>query len=178
MADNRAALDRGFDKARGIIRNKMLRALMGVELSLAVEAQNRYIPEKSFTGNTWTGTAVGAYADGKLVYYKTTKDLGMQPPVHRKLRLDEVVHLKSDYLGRDRVIRGSIDTDGGTSEEDAVKFLNRYSPKSKYSVVVANGSEYAEYVESVLDGDVITGTYNYAKRMRLNDFITVFENGF
>ena len=41
----------------------------------------------------------------------------------------------------------------------------------KYGITVVSGSEYASYIEDVLKGDVITGTYHYAHGLRAVDLV-------
>ena len=173
MGNNREALERGFAKAKDIIRQKMESILVREANVLALKAHDLYkSPRMAFTGNTWTGTAVGAYSNGKLVYYVTTKMIAdMDPAIRNKLKKGERVFLNPDYMGRARSFTGVINTDSGNSENDAITFLLSHNPNSRYAITVVNGSEYAEYIEQVLDGDVITGTYHYAGNLRAIDLI-------
>lgn len=171
MADNSKALENGFNKAKQIIRKRVEIGLMAEANKLAMKAYEMYhSPKMAFTGQTWTGTAVGAFSYGYLIYVITTRQIdSMPPPVRKKLTTGTYAFLKPDYLGRYRGYNGVVPTDKGNSEQDAITFLELYNPRSKYAIVVVNGSEYAEYIEQVMGGDVLIGTYHYAKGLRAVD---------
>lgn len=179
MADNRAALERGFAKANVIIRERITKGLMYEAEKLAMKAYETYrSPKMGFTGQTWTGTAVGVYIERRLSYYVSTKTIADMPEaVRSKLRTGKSYFLHKPYgyvmgyTGGDRKFTPTIDTDGGSSEQDAIKFLQEHKPASKYAIVVVNGSEYANYIENVMGGDVITGTYHYANKLRAVELV-------
>jgi hypothetical protein len=126
----------------------------------------------AFTGQTWTGTAVGVYSNGALIYVITTKQFADMPaPVRKKLTSGEYAFLKPDYMGRHRGYKGVIETDKENSEQDAIGFLQGHRVNGKYGITVVSGSEYASYIEDVLKGDVITGTYHYAHGLRAVDLV-------
>ena len=63
MADNSKALENGFNKAKQIIRERVEIGLMAEANKLAMKAYEMYhSPKMAFTGQTWTGTAVGAFS--------------------------------------------------------------------------------------------------------------------
>ena len=169
--DNTAALERGFAKAKKIIDERMRLLLIRRANELCLRAHDLYAsPKKAFTGNTWTGTAVGAYSNGQLIYYISTKMIASMPEVRRwKLKKGEAAYLSPDYAGNVRRFVGKIETDGGNSEQDALEFLQNHNPSAKYAICVVNGSEYANYIENVYGGDVIKGTYHYAHNLRATD---------
>ena len=177
MANNTAALDRGFAKAKQIMRERIEQCLVNEANKLAMKAYESYnSPLMGFTGNTWTGTAVGVYSNGKLIYYITTRMIDNMPaPVMNKLRLGKPVFLEKPYgyimVGSrgNRSFAAFVDTDGGNSEKDAIEFLESHSIGSKYGITVVNGSEYANYIENSMGGDVIIGTHHYAGRLRAID---------
>ena len=171
MTNNTAALERGFKKAQEIINNKMIGILIFQADIIAMKAHDLYhSPRMAFTGNTWTGTAVGVYSNGKLIYYVTTKMIAdMEDIVRSKLRAGQFAYLSPDYMGVNRGFEGIIDTDAGNSEQDAISFLESNIISSKYGITVVNGSEYANYIENSMGGDVITGTYHYVGRLRAVD---------
>ena len=173
MSNNHAALERGFAKAKNIIQSRMRSSLIIEADRLCMKAHDLYrSPRMAFTGNTWTGTAVGVYIAGKFVYYITTKMIASMPNVRRrKLTKDEKSFLAPDYMGVNRSFTGKIETDKQHSEYDAIEFLAEHHPLSMYAITVVNGSEYAAYIEKVLDGDVLTGTYHYTSKLRAIDLI-------
>ena len=62
MGTNTAALENGFNKATEIIRTRVIAGLRKEADKLALKAYDTYkSPLMGFTGNTWTGTAVGVY---------------------------------------------------------------------------------------------------------------------
>ena len=177
MSNNTAALERGIKKAKQIMRERIELGLVNEANKLALKAYESYTsPLMGFTGNTWTGTAVGVYSQGKLIYYITTRMIKNMPaPVMNKLRLGRSAFLEDPYgyiMGEsvgDRSFTPAVDTDGGNSEKDAVEFLESRIPTSQYGITVVNGSEYANYIENSMGGDVIIGTHHYAGRLRAID---------
>ena len=161
-----------LDKMSGELRP----IFIGVANALALKAyQSGDMGKRAFTGNTWTGTAVGAYYRGSLYYSITTRQISDMPkPVFHKLRNDKSMFLKQTYgfLYGDsdvesRWIRPTIDTSHGYSEEDALNFLKNYKAKSIFDIVVMNGSEYASYLQNTRGLDVILSAYNYAKSIKI-----------
>jgi hypothetical protein len=173
MADNSKALENGFNKAKQIIREQVEKGLMVQANKLVEKAYKLYhSPKMAFTGQTWTGTAVGVYSNGALIYVITTKQFADMPaPVRKKLTSGEYAFLKPDYMGRHRGYKGVIETDKENSEQDAIGFLQGHRVNGKYGITVVSGSEYASYIEDVLKGDVITGTYHYAHGLRAVDLV-------
>ena len=173
MVTNTAALENGFNKAKKIIEEKIGLCLIKQANILAMKAHDLYhSPKMGFTGNTWTGTAVGVYVSGILIYFITTKMIADMPStVRRKLTSGERAFLESDYNGIKRSYLGLIETDKQHSEYDAIQFLQNHNPLSKYAITVVNGSEYASYIEDEMNGDVLIGTYHYANRLRAVDII-------
>lgn len=171
MSNNSEALNKGFEKAKRIIYERVVKSLAHDADLLAMKAHDTY-KCGSFTGNTWTGTAVGVYANGSLVYYVTTRMIANMPSIrHKKITAGEYLYLKPAYDGRNRGFKGTIDTDKGVSEEDAISFLKSRVPSSKYSITVVNGSEYASYLEREKGNDILIGTYFYAHGLRAMDLI-------
>jgi hypothetical protein len=174
MSNNTAALNRGFSKMELIIRERITKGLIVEADKLAMKAYETYhSPLMGFTGQTWTGTAVGVFSNRSLAYYVSTRIIANMPnPVRKKLSFGKPAFLKEpygyimDFSGNNRFMRPTVATDEGISEQDAIKFLQSYHAHTKYAIVVVNGSEYANYIENSMGGDVITGTYHYASRLR------------
>ena len=179
MADNSKALENGFNKAKQIIRERVEKGLMVEANKLAYKAYEMYrSPLMGFTGQTWTGTAVGVYSNGALIYVITTRQIAsMPPPVRNKLRAGRPSFLEKPYgyvmtgYGMDRWYQTIIDSNGGSSEQDALKFLQGHRTVGKYGITVVNGSEYANYIENEMGGDVLIGTYHYAHGLRAVDLV-------
>jgi hypothetical protein len=99
----------------------------------------------------------------------------MPSAVRSKLKIGKPYFLSKpygyimDYSSGNRTFTPYVDTDGGNSEQDAIKFLESNSPNSKFAITVVNGSEYANYVENLMGGDVLIGTHHYAKNLRVVD---------
>ena len=167
MVDNSAALERGLEKAKGIILKRMTDGLIVAAHNFCADAFRAYeSPLMGFTGNTWTGTAVGAYVSGKLIYYTTTKAVaGMKSAKRVKLTKGEVAYLKEDYLGRERTFVGMTETDKRLSEYDAIEFLKSHRHTGKYALTVVNGSEYANYIENQMSGNVLMKTYFWSTEL-------------
>jgi hypothetical protein len=173
MPTNDVTIEAGFAKAKSIIRNKIQNSLVNDADLLAMKAHDLYhSPMMAFTGNAWTGTAVGVYIDYKLKYYVTTRMIaGMNPPVRRKLTSHEGVFLRPDYLGRNRHYVGVVETDKQHGESDAIQFLYDHTPVFRYGITVVSGVEYADFIERDLHGDVLTGTYYFTRNLRAVDLI-------
>ena len=175
--NNSRALDNGFKKAKEIIHDRMLKGLIVEADKLAEKAYESYqSPKMGFTGQTWTGTAVGVYINGNLEYVVTTRNIGAKiPPVRSKLSNGENAFLETPYgylMGEsdgNRFFRSIISSDGGDSEKDAIDFLQSHKNTGSYGITVVNGSEYANYIENVMGGDVLIGTYHYAGYLRAVD---------
>jgi hypothetical protein len=175
MSNNAAALDRGFKKLYTMIDLRMLRGLSVEANKLAMKAYETYrSPLMGFTGNTWTGTVVGVFINHRFVYMIGTRAIGNMPAaLRKKLTRGETAFLKEPYgyimkgVGNNRRFTGKVSTDQGNSEQDAIAFLNGYVPKGRWAIVVVNGSEYGNYIENEMGGDVLIGTYRYAKNLRI-----------
>lgn len=160
------------DKA---VTDRMKPVIANIARDIAMKAyQSMDMAERSFTGNTWTGTAVGAYCNGAIFYRITTRDIGnMAKPVFHKLRSGKAKYLKPTYgylygtsSKEGRRVYPLKDTSGGYSEADAIAFLESYSAKGKFNIVAVNGSEYATYIQNTRDIDVLLSAYRYAKTLK------------
>jgi hypothetical protein len=175
--DNKTAIKNGINKARKIIDLRMMAGLMIEVDKLAFKAYESYRSTfMGFTGNAWTGTVVGLYFDKKLVYNKSTREIASMPKaLMRKLTLGEAKYLKEPYGtmmdatgAGGRKFFAIVPTDKKYAEESALDFLNSYVPSQRFEIVVVNGAEYASYIERTMGGDVISGTYHYARTLKAN----------
>ncbi|MBB4043814.1 hypothetical protein [Bacteroides reticulotermitis] len=170
MANNTQVLNRGFKKAQQIANDYIANQLIKVCEMLVDDAVKRYkSPVGPFTGNTITGYACGVYLNGTLFYYY--KNDGIKSPLRGKLKKGESVSLAPDYGGRTRSMTGRINTDGEYGHEHSFKFLRAYNSKVKSGVeiVMCSGTEYSTYIETVLDGNVLTDTFRNAKQILANN---------
>lgn len=170
MANNTQALNRGFKKAQQIASDYIANQLINTCEMLVDDAVKRYkSPVGPFTGNTITGYACGVYLNGTLFYYY--KNDGIKPPLRAKLKKGETAKLEPDYGGRSRSMTGRVNTDGEYGAESSFKFLRSYNSKVKSGVelVMCSGTEYSTYIETVLNGNVLTETFRNAKNAMANN---------
>lgn len=167
----------GFSKAYGILRQTVRRHLRAELLRQGQQALQHAVrsyksPQGPLTGNTITSYCAGIYIDGTLYEIYRHGD-GMKAPVRVKLTKGETAPAGFiDWAGnaRKRAFTGSVDTDGGYGSDTAVKFLRSYRPGTSdgVSVVICSGTEYSEYIEQRMNGNVMTGTWGAAKSIFSN----------
>ena len=159
MHNNREALERGFSKMGTHIREVAEQGMRETSAWLTNDALMRYRSRVGpFTGNTITGTASGVYIDSVLKFAMTS-GRDMPKPVRRKLDKGEIVYLEHPYDNYPRSIKGEVETSGGYSDKDAMSFLGTVTPQFPYQIVLVNGSEYASFIEKIMDGNVLSDTY-------------------
>jgi len=124
---------------------------------------------QSFTGNTVTSYSCGLYEEGRLVYVIESGDK-LSFPVRRKIPKGKTIYLSKPYEGRPRSVTGRVNTDGMYGQESSMKFLNQYkAPKKGFAIVMTTGTEYSEYLENAYKVNVLTETFNRAKKIMLNN---------
>lgn len=173
MADNSAALERGFAKARQIIKKRVDEGLTIAACNICIDAYRQYkSPLMGFTGNTWTGTCCGVYSDGSLIFMSSTHKIASMPsPLGGKLKAGEnrfyaePYGYRMDGVGENRDFLGRISTSGNLAEADAAEFLSSHHPSFKYGLCVVNGSEYAKYIENEMSGNVLMNTYFWSAEL-------------
>jgi hypothetical protein len=143
---------------------------MGDWLIKDAEAQAGY---RNLTGNTITSIACGVYRNYMLqeIYYID----GKNPPIREKLVQGEYVVDFLDYDGNvRRFFKAEIDTDGGFGRNTAASFLLSHRPGHPDGIVITTGTEYSEFLESVLELNVLTDTQQTARRGARAKFLTSF----
>ena len=125
---------------------------------------------KNFTGNTVTSYTCGLYVNGRLTYFIQSQGR-LKPPIRVKLRAGEYYYAMPDYDGRYRGFRGIVDTNGGFGTNTAMEFLFGYkAPQRGIALVMTTGTEYSEFLETEWDKNVLTDTYQNARKILLGAF--------
>lgn len=172
MANNRAALDKGFKKAKQIIFGHLYDQCIRLCDALVSDALNKK-QFQSFTGNTITSFACGIYVDGSLNHMVASGE-NMQAPVHAKIQNGQTVFLKNPYEGEPRSATGKVNIVYDlTGMETSFRILQGLSPKTKgLSIVMTTGTEYSTYLESVYHLNVLSDTSkeNNVRRLLYNSF--------
>lgn len=175
MANNRAALDRGFKKAKQIISGHIFDCVQVMADRMIDDAISSYrSKEGPFTGNAITSYACGLYIDGVLSDIRLVGDK-LSPPVHIKVQEGETLYLERPYSGKPRTITGMVDLvlDKYGGEEGSITFLTKYyQPKVKkgFELVMCTGAEYSVYQEKVWSANFLTDTYIKAQRGKFKSF--------
>lgn len=134
------------------------------------EMVNNIIPiQRGFynlTGNTITSFAYGLYLDGELL------KIGLydgKNAIRTKLTKGELFEGIS-YDGKYRRFVGIVSTDGDYGTQTSINFLKSYSVTSKYGIVFTTGTEYSEYLEKVVNVNVLTDGRIYSISSFINSF--------
>lgn len=155
---NKAALDKGFIKAKQLINGHIYDILIRFCNALVIDAMlNREF--QSFTGNTITSFACGIYIDGSLSYMIASGE-NMREPVHAKVDKGETVYLSNPYEGEPRSTTGKVDiVYKQEGMETSFRILKGFNVTTKgYSVIMTTGTEYSTYLESVYHLNVLSDT--------------------
>lgn len=167
MANNKAALDKGFKKSKQIIFGHLFERCVKFCDALVEDALNKR-GFLSFTGNTIASFACGIYVDGDLSYVVASGDT-MSAPVHAKIKKGETVWLDNPYEGKPRRVTGKVDIAYDLSGLDtSLKLLQGIPPKGKgISIVMTTGTEYSTYLENVYNLNVLSDTAKEGNVKRL-----------
>lgn len=161
--DNSAALKTGTQRAKDIIARQMLNAILipMADNALDFALRKRISDGHNMTGNTVNSYVVGVFVNGQLTYRRGSWESIPKPLTHKVYRYQ---------AGRQRwdgetqhsnfPTKGTAPHNGATEPERAIAFINSYkaSPKG-WTIVVANGVEYAEFEEKVYAADTLTGAF-------------------
>lgn len=177
MANNKAALDKGFKKAKAIIDNHILKQLVNFARML-IDDGVATASYHNLTGNTLTSLAVGIYYKGNLRTVLLAKDEEyLKPPTEHKLSKGDgkgVWHVKDYDTGRIvKIPRFRLmETDEKYGFETSISFLKSYkSPsESRFGLVMCTGTEYSTYLEAVKDYNVLSTTFMRAKWFSMSQF--------
>lgn len=168
MSSNSKIISKGFALAETLVRDAIIKKMMEAGLELVLHAhENR--EWQSFTGNTITSYGYGIYEKGRLIYrYISGQD--MKDPVRRKIMKGEIYFLEKPYEGGKRRVRGVSNITVKYGEDFTKAFLEDYTPEEKkgFTLVVATGTEYSEYLEGIRELNTLTETYESARRGFVN----------
>jgi hypothetical protein len=155
---NKAALDKGFKKAKEIIFAHLYNQCINLCDTLVNDALSKR-EFQSFTGNTITSFACGIYIDGALNYLVASGQ-NMEAPVHAKVQEGELVYLAEPYEGKARSVRGKVGIAYNLSGmETSYRILQSMHPSSGgLSIIMTTGTEYSTYLEGVYHLNVLSET--------------------
>ena len=155
---NKAALDKGFKKAKEIIFAHLYDQCINLCDTLVNDALSKR-KFQSFTGNTITSFACGIYIDGALNYLVASGQ-NMEVPVHAKVQEGELVYLVEPYEGKARSVRGEVGIAYNLSGmETSYRILQSMHPSSGgLSIIMTTGTEYSTYLEGVYHLNVLSET--------------------
>lgn len=158
---NDIALQKGMKGARAYMDEAVLRNIMsacGEILSDALGSRGY----QSFTGNTVTSYSCGIYKDGVLLHVFSSGD-SLKEPVSRKVRKGTTKFLARPYEGKARYVVGKVGVDSLSGQDSATKALRGMKAPSKkgFSMIVATGTEYSEYLEQVYHYNVLSETLGH-----------------
>lgn len=160
MAD--LSIDKQFDE---IIRNKILAIAKERLNKICASAAKAYMDEidiaRGFfdvTGNLYQSFAVGIYYDGSLV---DVVRVGGKDPLMTSLAEGQVFPFRYYYSGQavsGRPYIGEVGDGYQWGPEESEEFLRGFKPMNKkgFSLVVVAGMDYAEFVESKANHDVLS----------------------
>lgn len=169
MIDNAKVLDNGFAKGLEIIQDHLVGSLIK-----SIQVLFSELPRKKgytgFTGQTQTSYMGGVYIHGALRYIVTEQEW-QKSPVRGKIPKGKHAHLKSPYEGSERTIKGEVDIGEPSGRLTSLHFLQGYNaPRNCLTVVITTGTEYSEFLESVLNMDVLTRTFQDAPKVLNNNW--------
>lgn len=148
----------------GQVRQKVYVFARDLVVQAIVERQN-YPGKHNFTGNLINSITVCVYEDGKpdVAYYG-----GQYVPqaIRFKMTAPRHYHFTHDYDGDESNYDPEVKTNEGWGVDDAREFFQEYRPQrnSKFCIVVAYPTEYANFVENLRHTTGFTGTYMYARK--------------
>lgn len=167
--DNAKILKEGLEKGYKMIIDHLFKQCYELceRLLMEVPKHREFL---GFTGNTQTSYSCGLYVDGRLEGI-VVQDNWHNPPLRKKVAYGEWAWLRQPYEGRSRSVRGKVATASEYGQETSFKFLQAYKAKKKHiQIVMTTGTEYSEYIETVANLDVLTGTYEAAKTILAQGF--------
>ena len=165
--DNSAALRMGAKRAREIIARHVLN---GILIPMANDALDYVVKKRitdghNMTGNTINSYVVGVFVKGRLMYMRGSWESVPRPLTHKVTRYQPGRQRWDGELQEHPFpSRGVAPHNGTTEPERAIAFIQSYqaSPNG-WTVVIANGIEYAQFQENVYAADTLTGSIDYFK---------------
>lgn len=165
---NAAALRRGTQMAKDMIACHVLNViLVPTAKELIKDATlGRISIGHNMTGNTVNSYAVGVYVNVQLVHIETSSGSILRP-LRRELGKGQRFYAGSQRWDGDmqeHTFTAQVGTNGTMEAERSIAFLQSFRPSPNgWSLVVCNGVEYATFQESMMDIDVLTANFDYAK---------------
>ena len=161
---NEAALKLGARRAKEAISRHILNAVLAPMADAALDfvVRKRIVDGHNMTGNTINAYVVGVFVRGKLAYRRGSWEDIPAPLTHKvysyqpgRMRWDGEVQYSRFPT------KGVAQHNGATEPDRAIAFINSYQANPNgWSLVVANGVEYASYEEAVYEADTLTGSYD------------------
>lgn len=163
--DNTEALRKGTAKAKGIIRDHALNTILIPFANGALDyiTQRRISEGHNMTGNTVNAYVVGVFEKGKLIYMRGSWE-SIPKPLTRKVYVYSPGRQRWDGETQEHKFptQGVVSHNGATEPDRAIAFIQGFQASSKgWTVVVANGIEYASFEENTYGADVLTGSIDY-----------------
>lgn len=169
---NARALRQGSQIARDMIFNHTQSLLKRALHELVFEATAARENHNNMTGNTINSYCGAVYYKGNLLWIETTQGF-IRLPLRKKLTIGiKPKRTTAFFSGETRWDGGTqwytfmapVQTNSTMENDRGIKFLKTYQATSKgWAMVICNGVEYAEFQESAMNIDVLTGNFNYAK---------------
>lgn len=164
---NTAALRAGTAKAKKLIEdhivNQILIPMANDMLDYVVK--KRISDSHNMTGNTINSYVVGVFVKGRLNYMRGSWESIPRPLTHKVYRY-QPGRQRWDGEVQEHMFptRGTAPHNGAREPDRAIAFIDSYqaSPNG-WTVVIANGIEYATYEENVYGADTLTGSIDYFK---------------
>lgn len=164
---NTAALRAGTAKAKKLIEdhivNQILIPMANDMLDYVVK--KRISDSHNMTGNTINSYVVGVFVKGRLNYMRGSWESIPRPLTHKVSRY-QPGRQRWDGEVQEHMFptRGTAPHNGAREPDRAIAFIDSYqaSPNG-WTVVIANGIEYATYEENVYGADTLTGSIDYFK---------------
>lgn len=162
---NADVLKAGTAKAKKMIEEHIVNQILIPTANdmLAYVVEKRSLDGHNMTGNTINSYVVGVFAGKNLVYMKGSWEDVPQPLTHKvyfyhagRQRWDGEVQ-KGNFP-----TKGAVNTNGKTEPDRTIAFIQSYQANPKgFTLVVANGIEYATFEENVYGADTLTESLEY-----------------
>ncbi len=161
---NAAVLRRGSQMAKDMIARHVLNNILVPMADAALDfvVRKRIRDGHNMTGNTINSYVVGVFVKGKLVYQRGSWESIPKPLTHKVYRYQPGRQRWDGEIQASMFpTKGTAPHNGATEPERAIAFIRSYQASTKgWTLVVANGIEYATYEENVYGADTLTEAYD------------------
>ena len=164
---NAAALRAGTAKAKKLIEDHIVNQIL---IPMANDMLDHVVKKRisdshNMTGNTINSYVVGVFVKGRLNYMRGSWESIPRPLTHKVYRY-QPGRQRWDGEVQEHMFptRGTAPHNGAREPDRAIAFINSYqaSPNG-WTVVIANGIEYATFEENVYGADTLTGSIDHFK---------------